>query len=37
MDRTAQSTAFLQYVADIRATHKPKRNLMKLLDKERWP
>lgn len=37
MDRTAQGTAFLQYVAEIRATHKPKRNLMKLLDKERWP
>lgn len=37
MDRTAQGTAFLQYVAGVRAAHKPKRNLMKLLDKERWP
>lgn len=31
-----QEAAFARYLASVRAAHKPKRNLMKLLDAERW-
>lgn len=31
-----QPDEFIRYAAEVRATHKPKRNLMALLDAKRW-
>jgi uncharacterized Zn finger protein len=36
MRAAAQPDAFGPYAAGVRARHKPKRNLMKLLDARRW-
>jgi len=36
MDRTSGDEAFASYAAEVRRRHKPKRNLMKLLDQKGW-
>ena len=36
MRAATQPDAFGPYAAGVRARHKPKRNLMKLLDTRRW-
>ena len=36
MSATDREADFTPYVAKLRATHKPKRNLMKLFDERRW-
>ena len=36
MTRAGQPDAFAPYAAQVRATHKPKRNLMKLFDQQGW-
>lgn len=36
MSAASQETGFPPYVAKLRATHKPKRNLMKLFDERGW-
>ncbi len=36
MQRADRGGEFSAYVESVRAAHKPKRNLMKLLDKARW-
>ena len=36
MRAAAQPDAFAPYAAGVRARHKPKRNLMKLLDARGW-
>jgi uncharacterized Zn finger protein len=34
--RAGQAERFAPYIDDVRARHKPKRNLMKLFDQQRW-
>ena len=36
MTKAGQPEAFPPYAAQVRATHKPKRNLMKLFDQRGW-
>jgi uncharacterized Zn finger protein len=36
LDRLDRGSEFAAYLAAVRAAHKPKRNLMKLLDEARW-
>jgi len=36
LDRLGRGSEFAAYLAAVRAAHKPKRNLMKLLDEARW-
>ena len=36
MHRSGEDQAFVRYAAEVRARHKPKRNLMKLLDQKGW-
>jgi len=36
MGRLSRNSEFPAYVTSIRAAHKPKRNLMKLLDQAAW-
>jgi tetratricopeptide (TPR) repeat protein len=36
MERSGDEAAFPTYVMEVRVAHRPKRNLMKLLDQERW-
>jgi hypothetical protein len=36
MIRLGREADFAAYVSSVRAAHKPKRNFMKLLDREGW-
>jgi uncharacterized Zn finger protein len=36
MDKAGRGDEFAAYAAQVRATHKPKRNLMKLFDQQGW-
>lgn len=36
MEAAGRPEAFVPYLAEVRARHKPKRNLMKLFDQRRW-
>ena len=36
LDRLGRGAEFPAYLASVKAAHKPKRNLMKLLEQARW-